>query len=513
MFRKALLPLLCAATIAAAIPLHIGESWAWQVTNRDSLDLTYRSAVVVDSTRIPAGKVWTLVARDSVLKKSDTAKILVWPNGRQTWLRQSVYLNWELQPRDSGDTSIFVIGTDTTSIWGEASSLEPGVHNKWSQESSSRHSRFAGNGVMKICDSLPSKISKQNCDDVEVGTTFVFVDGKTVRYEFLYSMESNPAPIHVWSDTLGMERALTFYQSPRGRDWRLVSHNRRSIAPPRDDLRIPVPQTTASWVVKTTESSRSYDYKTGLGGSTYLIQHLRWKISARLPDSAGWTGIGISQSSTTCTWSTYYPQAYMSPPLEDTTDTICEPPVLDDVVVRIHPDRGQSFSNATNLPPLQISWIRPWERLGTSDSTTTLRSWDGWEGNHRKLGGSYMDVWKKGVLTGWSSYFWSNSFAGAWLVWFAGDQKPSSFELIGIYPPGTEPPSSIRSKASNITSLKDLAHTFPNTPIRWSTAAGRTGTLMASEIVQRPAALRGKTLFLQARLPDGRLWQGTHVVP
>ncbi|HNY29922.1 MAG TPA: hypothetical protein PKO15_03455 [Fibrobacteria bacterium] len=124
-----------------------------------------------------------------------------------------------------------------------------------------------------------------------------------------------------------------------------------------------------------------------------------------------------------------------------------------------------------------------------------------------------MDVWKKGVLTGWSSYFWSNSFAGAWLVWFAGDQKPSSFELIGIYPPGTEPPSSIRSKASNITSLKDLAHTFPNTPIRWSTAAGRTGTLMASEIVQRPAALRGKTLFLQARLPDGRLWQGTHVVP
>jgi hypothetical protein len=71
MFRKALFPVFCAATFAAAIPLHIGESWVWQVTNRDNLDLTYRSAVVVDSARIPAGNVWTLVARDSVLKMSD----------------------------------------------------------------------------------------------------------------------------------------------------------------------------------------------------------------------------------------------------------------------------------------------------------------------------------------------------------------------------------------------------------------------------------------------------------
>ncbi|MBK9577149.1 MAG: hypothetical protein IPO40_08750 [Fibrobacteres bacterium] len=54
----------------------------------------------------------------------------------------------------------------------------------------------------------------------------------------------------------------------------------------------------------------------------------------------------------------------------------------------------------------------------------------------------------------------------------------------------------------------------PSLAIRWSTASGRTGTLTASEFVRSSAALRGKTLFLQARLPDGRLWQGTqHVMP
>ncbi|MBK8803724.1 MAG: hypothetical protein IPN71_17075 [Fibrobacteres bacterium] len=70
----------------------------------------------------------------------------------------------------------------------------------------------------------------------------------------------------------------------------------------------------------------------------------------------------------------------------------------------------------------------------------------------------------------------------------------------------------IRSKASEISSLKNLAYTFPNTPIR-STASGRTGTMAASEFVRTPATLRGQTLFLQARLLDGRLWQGTHVMP
>ena len=62
-------------------------------------------------------------------------------------------------------------------------------------------------------------------------------------------------------------------------------------------------------------------------------------------------------------------------------------------------------------------------------------------------------------------------------------------------------------------SLGQIAASHPNLPIRWSTAAGRTGTLAASEFVRSPVALRGKTLFLQARLPDGRLWQGTHMAP
>jgi hypothetical protein len=84
-------------------------------------------------------------------------------------------------------------------------------------------------------------------------------------------------------------------------------------------------------------------------------------------------------------------------------------------------------------------------------------------------------------------------------------------QLVRIVPPGDA--STLFKGRTMHVSLVEFTLDFPNTPVRWSTASGRTGTLAASEFVSSPAALRGKTLFLLARPPDGRLWQGTHVVP
>ncbi len=501
MFRKALLPLLCAATIAAAIPLHIGESWAWQVTNRDSLDLTYRSAVVVDSTRIPAGKVWTLVARDSVLKKSDTAKILVWPSGRQTWLRQSRFLSWELQPRDPGDTTVVVLGADTSSVWGEASSLEPVVHAN----------RFVSIAEKRTCDSLQKLEPERSCDSIVVGRSRVAVDAKSVAFKAESVVKSTPLPVHIWSDTLGMARALTYHRSRRGIDWRLVSHNLHPIAPPMDELGIPATQTVFEWSASSGSASSSQSMGSGSGSSSIgTWSNIRWKISGHESDSAGWAGLSVSQTVITCSKvRSCTPSRYANcGTIID--DSVCQAPVVEDLVIWIHPGRGQSFANKTKVPSLQIGWIRSWETAPTMDSIAIARVWE----SRDPLGSqaeAYVEVWKDGALAELSYSASSYQNSGFWSS--SSGSSASSYKLIGIYPPGTEPPVSIRPKASNITSLKDLAQTFPNTPVRWSTASGRTGTIAASEIVQFPVALRGKTVFLLARLPDGRVWQGTHVVP
>ncbi|MBK8803722.1 MAG: hypothetical protein IPN71_17065 [Fibrobacteres bacterium] len=120
MFRKALFPLLCAATFAAAIPLKMGESWVWQVTNRNNMDLTYRSVTVIDSQSVTQGKVWTLLARDSMQGSQDTAKIFVSDKGHQRWLRGSMLLSWEPGPYSKQDSDVVIVGNDTSRHWGEA---------------------------------------------------------------------------------------------------------------------------------------------------------------------------------------------------------------------------------------------------------------------------------------------------------------------------------------------------------------------------------------------------------
>ncbi|MBK8804849.1 MAG: hypothetical protein IPN71_22835 [Fibrobacteres bacterium] len=99
-------------------------------------------------------------------------------------------------------------------------------------------------------------------------------------------------------------------------------------------------------------------------------------------------------------------------------------------------------------------------------------------------------------------------FGEAWIAYDRARSRPfrdnqESDASDALIPPSQQAPRS----------LAMIAPQHPSLAIRWSTASGHTGTLAASEIVQRPAALRGQTVFLQARLPDGRLWQGTHVVP
>ncbi|MBK8803720.1 MAG: hypothetical protein IPN71_17055 [Fibrobacteres bacterium] len=482
MFRKALLPILCAASFSAAIPLHIGESWVWQVTNRDNLDLTYRSAVVVDSHSISLGRVWTLVVRDSLLKESDTAKILVRPSGRQTWLRQSRFLRWELEPRRADDTGVVILGNDTSSVWGEASSLEP----------FQRAGRIDTSGRSRV------SVDSNSVDWIDPWNP-------NAGYPLSISPDrhSVPLPIHAWSDAHGLENAVTYPWNSRGWDWRLVSHNNQTVAPPRDALKIPAINTEIHWIMKV-EKPGATPFNIDLipaYNSDYLEQ-VRWRVLDPGRDTAGWKTVSIQQTRTPGVMSTHYGIP---------GDTTWRNAVVDTLHYRFHPERGQSFGIASDLPPLEEGWIARWEDLSKGRSGgVSNHSWSRsvWDGNSvARLEITRKDNQLASLLRMDNSCIGNCVYSGTSVVNTPG----YTVQLVRIVPPGD---ASTLFKGRTIqASWVEISEQFPNTPIRWSTAAGRTGTLAASEFVSSPAALRGKALFLLARLPDGRLWQGTHVVP
>ncbi|HOX51189.1 MAG TPA: hypothetical protein PKY05_06865 [Fibrobacteria bacterium] len=484
MFRKALLPILCAATFAAAIPLKVGESWVWQVSNRDNLDLTWRSAVVVDSQRIPEGNVWSLVARDSGLKESDTARVLVRPNGRQNWLRQSRFLGWELEPRRADDTDVVILDGDTSSVWGEASSLEP----------SQRAGRITASGRSRV------SVDSNSVDWVDPPNSFTISPPELNRP----NSHSVPLPIHAWNEIHGLEGALTFPRKGRGMDWRLVSHNGAAVIAPQDALNIPVVNTELLWFM-TVVPKGSSEYNIDVI-PTWRVDHfekIHWKLLQRDPDSAGWKSASILQSriAGSRSWSSFL----------DTADTTWKDSVVEKLQFRFHPGRGQSFGIPSDLPPLVEGWISRWENPsnGSPNGVTGLYwSSQNWSGNSSVGLEITREDGRSTRISRWdNSFFGTSSFSGTRYV----NEPGQTAYLVRISPPGEV---SIRSTNRILhVSLVEFTLDFPNTPLRWSTASGRTGTLTASEIVQRPAALRGKTVFLQARLPDGRTWQGTHVVP
>ncbi|MBK8804846.1 MAG: hypothetical protein IPN71_22820 [Fibrobacteres bacterium] len=483
MFRKALLPILCAASFSAAIPLHIGESWVWQVTNRDNLDLTYRSAVVVDSHSISLGRVWTLVVRDSLLKESDTAKILVRPSGRQNWLRQSRFLRWELEPRRADDTDVVILGNDTSSVWGEASSLEP----------FQRAGRIDTSGRSRV------SVDSNSVD---------WIDSRNPNAGYPLSISpdrhSVPLPIHAWNEIHGLEGALTFPRKGRGMDWRLVSHNGAAVIAPQDALKIPEVNTELLWFMTVApKGSSEYNIDVIPTRGVDHFEKIHWKLLQRDPDSAGWKSASIQQSRTTGYryWSSYL----------DTADTIWRDSAVETLQFRFHPGRGQSIGRPSDLPPLEEGWMSRWENPsnGRSNGVTGLYwSSQSWSGNSsagleitREDGRSTrISIWD-------NSFFGTSSFSGTRHV----NEPGQKAYLVRV-----SPPVDVSIRSTNRTmhvSLVEFTLDFPNTPVRWSTASGRTGTLVASEIIQRPANLRSQTLFLQARLPDGRPWQGTHLVP
>ncbi|MBK9577147.1 MAG: hypothetical protein IPK50_04555 [Fibrobacterota bacterium] len=439
-----------------ALPLHPGNSWVWQVSNRANQDLTFRSASVLDSQSLPQGTLWRVVTSDSLSQARDTASILVASSGHQQWLRRSALLTWELQPFQPGLDSLVVVGPDTTSRWGEASCLPPGNH--WSDNSATLSDRGFGFGYPKG-----------------------------------YRIQMYPTPFHLWSDSNGLQSAVVFPSLQRRMDWRLVSRNGQAIPILPDSLFLPRTGTEFVWKMEVHTTTRRID------------SLVRWKIGTSLPDSAGWTGLTVTATRSRCNRTLW---------IDDTNPdgTLsfgpCEEGSSQEVNVRLNPKTGQYLTSEERRSPFPESWLCHRE---TTTSASGFRSidqyWEYRQGMSDTIQ-STSSLSRQGRLLKWSEYTYT-------MWWSDYDSLRTEYQLVQPLDPGDSLQASVRRRTprSFVGSLNLLAQAYPTLAIRWSTASGRTGILVASEIVQRPATLRGKTLFLQARLPDGRLWQGTHVVP
>ena len=98
--------LACLTPLAAAMPLKKGNTWIWQVKDWNLNYTTWRTAVLLDSSHVDSGTSWSLLVRDSVTGKQDTATILSRHDGIQCWTTTSAWAPWDPTPPTAADLAL-----------------------------------------------------------------------------------------------------------------------------------------------------------------------------------------------------------------------------------------------------------------------------------------------------------------------------------------------------------------------------------------------------------------------
>ncbi|MBK8803723.1 MAG: hypothetical protein IPN71_17070 [Fibrobacteres bacterium] len=513
MFRKALFPLLCAATVAAAIPLKMGESWVWQVCDRDSTTLAFHRGTVIGSRLIPEGTLWQIQGCDTLSSACDTGMIFERRDGKQRWLKISSFLRFELQPppSDSNPDTAEIVESDTTYSWGEASTL-----------ANPRHSLtvFLPSGL--VFTTIPSNDPNARYFPSPPVDTFPAPRGKWSADRGLEKFDGEMSQVNTFRDSLFKRPDGLFktrFQAPlltHRMEWELVQHGNQVGDPKSSGFNIPGQNSKFVWNFQNSRFSESY--LSGMwysNGSSLQITDsglIQWDIISQKPDSGLWLRIGIREQKSyqrkilAQTW-LMAPKAMMGPTNESSAN-------LDSLLVRtdltlhlrINRRTGQFFQNAGFDQHFIRRWVRYWGegfRLGDSSlqtSTTHLkwRSLDGFEiqENAKDFANGLND--SSHHLSSNDNGQSHNKLSFASKVQF---QKSQSWIL--------QDSSKISIRPRPTYNLSSIAKLSPATPIRWSTLSGRSGSLLAGEFVRLSNGFRGQVLILEARLPDGQIWRET----
>lgn len=445
------------ATSSLAIPLHIGDTWTWQIGN------TWRTARVIDSSPADTGcaavkwrkgrsgaSLWRIEASDSVSKSLDTGTILAWPDGIQVWMHPTAMLPWEPTPlqvlRDSALLPKAGAGDKIylRDAYDSLGSFSGGLY-PW--------------GGGPLLPNLTSGIMGTALHpSVDYSNSLLWVD----RYEARFGY---PFP-WIRHGPTGME----MYQDWSER-WELVSANGMAITV--SEHRIILPQPGSSWLWREEVSNSNRNGPNSSWQTRTSVRVVHDSVKQSLDDSLGWKRIEIRETIDT-----------------SSIDYHC----------RILTGRSDSIKGC---PESARYWKQDWraDTSGGMSSLSTRSESDGFYATHSRR--SHWQVRSDGLLDSAQAYEDYRSGPVTYSEW----TQTQILLAVNGQRVRAMPSSSISTPARPGDAGPNLqAKRFPDAPIRWRDLAGRSGTLRASDLLKPSASPR--LLILDATFPDGTRWQG-----
>ena len=431
--RTRFLLILSFASLSAAMPLRKGASWTWRVVDLKTNQTTHRTALVTDSARLEdplaSGTQWTLAIRDSSTGDTDTAQLLA--NGAsQIWRSGSRLLPIEPKPWNGSDAS-----------WGMVA--------------------------------LASLRDQAVATDYRV--TSASISG-TSRCGMYMASSTIDRPRGIWSDSLGVERFLLQH-----REWTLVRTNDRSVSLP--DAKLTVPDSGSQFEWQRLVSTATFP---PMAVTITPSWRIRWTITSRTLDSAGWKVVGIQETR-----------------IDNGAET------TEAIRLALNPstkERIPARLDSSFLP--DDAWRKDWSdsvqgglRLRASSSSSTISG----TVNPTSSNTSTFKILDDALDSSSLSSSYSSKLVNP-------SSSSFSYVLLSIGATSIRAPTlgakhPVLRDASNRLELSDISRSNPDATVRWSDLRGRSGTTTLERLLSsRPAA---GVLHLSVRLPDGSIWQGT----
>jgi len=453
------IPLLlaCLTPLAAAMPLKKGNTWIWQVKDWNLNYTTWRTAVLLDSSHVDSGTSWSLLVRDSVTGKQDTATLIARRDGSQYWTAVSAWAPWDPAPPSNLD------------LWK--------MTNEWGYELySNGHLPWGGSFLAAYCRSSYDLTDLEYYKSVEPdvpgdyprsGVTFrgplrngipAFLD-----YQEFESYGSGMFPAGRWSDSLGFVRGELLPSF----DWTLVAFNGKPVVVPVDSLKLPSVGDSLTWLETTIRSPASKSSDTSSSQRSWKILSIKPKIAP---------GVEVQ--------------------IEETVTGSSSLPSRHSLALTISP----STRDFSALPVQALGWVRL-----ISDFTTD-------SGASRISASSYANT--GAGLMGSSDSSNARFDLHGNLVEYLVESDAFSFTSLPYSDGGTSTRIRLTSVVRDTiaayrlqSSLAKLASGFPALPVRWRDLRGRTGQIPASSLTH--GHVGSGLLLLDATLPDGTRWSGS----
>jgi hypothetical protein len=314
-----------------------------------------------------------------------------------------------------------------------------------------------------------------------------------------------------------MERYLNYTTSP-DLDWKLLQHDGRPVAIPDPVVELPAPGSRMVWEIFSQEETRAAEdpgdeFPAPTRSRSADRQEVEWTIDRHLSDSAGWRRLsGTEVSKTMCQVGEAWRGSQLV--LRDSSCPLQEKE-SSELSIRIQPRAGLVVV-AGSIHPFATVWRSVWEdSLPVSESSTRRDHW-------QSQGGFLQTCENESVLVVAGGLYDSSSRISSCVAEVVPRQEKFQFTTIRLLRVGdrtlrpslayfvSNSPTAIRR---DTRSWRQLVAEYPDLAVRWTTASGRGGVGKVEELTRFPASLRGQILFLQARLPDGHLWQGVLAMP